>query len=70
MSSHKGLSLGRNASKAQVEFLVQFVEDHRIMLLDACDHATSIKNKLWQWVAVLLNDEGPAIKTARQWKAV
>ncbi|XP_077545879.1 uncharacterized protein LOC144158697 [Haemaphysalis longicornis] len=71
MSSHRGVTLGPKATQAQVQFLLQFVEENPLMLAESSDRATvEKKRQLWREVTRLLNDEGPARKNVYQWKAV
>lgn len=71
MSSHRGVTLGPKATQAQVQFLLQFVEENPLMLAESSDRATvEKKRQLWREVTRLVNDEGPARKNVYQWKAV
>ncbi|XP_054931063.1 uncharacterized protein [Dermacentor andersoni] len=74
MSSQQVRWLGPHVSERQREILVSFVEEHPYLAKASCVLGQQLtaarKEELWQQVTALLNTEGPAVKTAAQWRAV
>nr|XP_054927555.1 uncharacterized protein LOC129385215 [Dermacentor andersoni] len=74
MSSQQVRRLGPHVSERQREILVSFVEEHPYLAKASCVLGQQLtaarKEELWQQVTALLNTEGPAVKTAAQWRGV
>ncbi|KAH7934080.1 hypothetical protein HPB49_021199 [Dermacentor silvarum] len=73
MSSHKGSRLGPGVSAGQREILVEFMERHPYLVKPSCalnpELTAARKQELWKQLVLLLNNEGPAVKTVYQWRA-
>ncbi|XP_065311568.1 uncharacterized protein [Dermacentor albipictus] len=74
MSSQQVRRLGPHVSERQREILLSFVEEHPYLAKASCVLGQQLtaarKEELWQQVTALLNTEGPAVKTAAQWRGV
>ncbi|XP_070392599.1 uncharacterized protein [Dermacentor albipictus] len=74
MYSQQVRRLGPHVSARQRELLVSFVEEHPYLAKASCVLGQQLtaarKEELWQQVTALLNAEGPAVKTAAQWRGV
>ncbi|XP_070378182.1 uncharacterized protein [Dermacentor albipictus] len=72
MSSHRDVVLGPHVSHRQRELLVSLMEEHPYLAKASCVLGPMLtvarRSELWNELAALLNMEGPAVKTAAQWR--
>ncbi|XP_065287759.1 uncharacterized protein [Dermacentor albipictus] len=72
MSSHRDVVLGPHVSHRQKELLVSFMEEHPYLAKASCVLGPMLtvarRSELWNELAALLHMEGPAVKTAAQWR--